>query len=155
MSTRIRRIMMTASMVGVAACVLSASACGGSDDADGGESRGETGSEQGSLGAGDGDDYCELIENAENTFGTIEQNDLSDTEKMDTIVATIQEIGDAAPPEISSDWAILADAMTALKGIDDPTMFDPEVLTDIETASASTTAHVLRVCGLDLSRPTP
>lgn len=93
---------------------LALSACGGGDEgseepaapesasaSESAETPSESPSESEAAQAGGSSDYCQQLESANKQFTALATGDLS---QFDAAITTLQELGDAAPQEISGAW---------------------------------------------------
>ncbi|WP_129668404.1 hypothetical protein [Phytoactinopolyspora endophytica] len=94
-----------ASLAGTAALTLSLTACGGDDN-----------------------DYCGLIEDAEEEFSGASDAE-ADPDMLQDLSDSYREIADAAPSEIEGDWRTVADAMENYAEVD---WSDMEALEELE-----------------------
>ncbi len=96
-----------------AAATLTLVACGSADDSGGGNSG------SGSTGGGSTESFCEEIP-------ALADTDVVTTEAED--LATLQQVADAAPSEISDEMDLLVEAFELLRS------FDPEAASEDELA---------------------
>jgi hypothetical protein len=150
--------------------VVGAAACGDDDSSGGGlvpgadgggsDSGGDSGGDGGLVPGGDdggitpggGGDFCELAASYADD-ADLQNFNPNDPNALDTALAALQQLENAAPDEIADDLTLLVDAFEQLVDIDfsDPDAVDDlsTIGTRIEEAAANVDAYLTDVCGID------
>jgi hypothetical protein len=116
-------------MVGALALTFSVTACGG------------------------GSEYCDALENSNDTVGAIVDIDPTDSAAVDDAVAAFQDIADVAPDEVDADWDLFMDVFGRLQ--DPEAAQNPDALADVDIESFQESmdkieTHAMDECEIDI-----
>ncbi|NDL58428.1 hypothetical protein [Phytoactinopolyspora mesophila] len=99
-------------------------------------------------------DYCDTVQDVMDEYQGFGVDDPADSDGINELASSIEDIADAAPDDIESDWRVTADALRTLADMDDPEVLDPETQQQFEEAQPSfdnISQHVMDECDIDLA----
>ena len=100
-----------------------------------------------------GSDYCDALENSNDTVGDLAELDPSDSAAIDDAIAAFQAIADLAPDELDGDWELFMEVFAMAQ--DPENVQNPDALDEVDIASFQESAakiekHALDECGVDI-----
>ncbi len=101
-----------------------------------------------------GSDYCDALEDSNDTVGDLAELDPNDSAAIDDAIAAFQTIADLAPDELDGDWDRFMEVFALAQdpeNIQNPDALDEVDIESFQESAAKIERHALDECGVDIT----